>query len=80
MARELHYTAHMTNDILYGAIGVTGDPLTTTVITIDGSLVMAVGLAALLVAGVLLMATVRRWKGRRRFAIRQVLHTRRAAV
>ena len=80
MAHELHCDAAMTNDVLYGAMGATGDPLTSTLISIDGSLVMAVGLAAALIGGVLLSVVVRRWRSSRRVTLRHVLHVRRAAV
>ena len=70
----------MTNDILYGAMGATGDPLTSTLISVDGSLVLAVGLAALLIGGVLLSIVVRRWRSSKRVTLRHVLHIRRAAV
>ena len=72
----------MTNEILYGAMGATGDPLTATLVSIDGSLVTAIGLAVFLVGGVLLSAVIRRRRGRRvtlRHAL-QLLHIRRAAV
>jgi hypothetical protein len=61
-------------------MGATGNPLTSTIVTIDGSLVMAVGLAALLVGGVLLSAVVRRRQTSRRLTLRAVAHWRRAAV
>lgn len=80
VARELHCDAPMTNDVLYAALGATGDPLTTNLISIDGSLVMAVGLAALLIAGVLLSVVVRKRRSSKRLTVRHVLHTRRAAV
>src|SRR3546814_9028309 len=43
----------MTDSILYGSLGATGAPLTSTLVTVDGSLAIAVGLAALLIGGVL---------------------------
>ena len=70
----------MTNDVLYAAMGATGDPLTTNLISIDGSLVMAVGLAALLIAGVLLSVVVRKRRSSKRLTFRHLLHTPRAAV
>jgi hypothetical protein len=70
----------MSNWILYGAMGATGGPTTSTVMSIDGSLVLAVGLAIALVGGVLLSAVVRRRRANRRLALRPVAHLRRAAV
>jgi len=73
----------MTDAILYGAMGATGSPLTTDLISIDGSLVVAMGLLATLVTGVLLAAAVRRRRTGRRFILRralQALHIRRAAI
>jgi uncharacterized membrane protein YhhN len=70
----------MSNTILYGSLGATGAPLTSTLVTIDGSLVMAVGLAAFLVAGVLFSAAIRRWRSNRRLTLRPVPRLRRAAV
>ena len=73
----------MTNAILYGALGATGSPLTTDLVSIDASLVTATALAATLITGVLLAAAVRRHRAGRRFEWRralQALHIGRAAV
>jgi hypothetical protein len=70
----------MSNTILYGSLSATGAPLTSTLVTIDGSLVAAVGLGVLLVGGVLLSAAVRRWRANRRLAMGSVARLRRVAV
>ena len=70
----------MSNWNLYGAMGATGNPVTSTLVTIDESLVMAVGLTALLVGGVLLSAAMRHRRTSRRRALRSVLQWRRAAI
>ena len=83
MARELHCSAAMTDAVLYGALGATGSPLPTDLVSIDGSLVMALGLLATLTTGVLLSAAIRRRRAGRRFKLRralQALHIRRAAI
>jgi hypothetical protein len=73
----------MTDAIWYGAMGATVSPLTGDLASINGSLVLAIGLFTMLVAGVLLSAVIRRRRAGRRFKLRralQALHTRRAAV
>jgi hypothetical protein len=73
----------MTDAILYGAMGATGSPLTTDLVSIGGSLVLAMALFVTLIMGVLLTAAIQRRVGRRRFKLRralQALHIRRAAV
>lgn len=70
----------MLNSMLYESFGATGAPLTSTLVTIDGSLVWAVGLAALLVGGVLLSTAVRRWRADRRRAMGSVARLHRAPV
>jgi hypothetical protein len=54
--------------------------LTSNLVSIDGSLVMAVGLAGLLVGGVLLSVAARRWRSNRRFTVHTVARLRRVAV
>ena len=63
----------MLNIKLYESFGATSAPLTSTLLSIDGSLVRAVGLAALLIGGVLLSAAVRRWRVNRRLATGSVV-------
>ena len=70
----------MLNTMLYESFGATGAPRTSTLVTIDGSLVWAVGLAALLIGGVLLSASVRRWRADRRLAMGSVARLHRALV
>jgi hypothetical protein len=70
----------MSNTIFYGALSATGAPLTSTLVSIDGSLVAAVGLGVLLVGGVLLSAVVRRRRANRRLAMGSVARLRRAAI
>jgi hypothetical protein len=80
LAQQLQWQALMSNTILYGSMSATGVPLTSTLVSIDGSLVMAVGLAALLVGGVLVSAAVRHRRQNRRPAVGAVARLRRAAV
>ena len=70
----------MLNTRLYESFGATSAPLTSTLVSIDGSLVRAVGLAALLIGGVLLSAAVRRWRADRRLAMGSVARLRRVPV
>jgi hypothetical protein len=80
LARKLHCIACMSNWTLYGAMGATGNPVTSTLATIDGSLAMALGLAVLLAGGVLLSAAMRDQRVSRRLTLRSVVHWRRAAI
>lgn len=70
----------MTNSMLYGSLGATGAPLTSTLVSIDGSPVMAIGLAALLAGGVLATAVFRRWRANRHLIVRHAPRLQRAAV
>ena len=70
----------MLSSILYESLGATGAPLTSTLVTIDGSLVWAIGLAALLIGGVLLSTAVRRWRADRRRAMGPAARLHRAPV
>lgn len=70
----------MSNAMLYGSLGATGAPLQSTLVTIDGSLVMAVGLTVAVIGGVLLSVAVRRWWSSRRLTVRPVSRLRRAVV
>jgi hypothetical protein len=79
LARELLWHPLMTNSLLYGAMGATGAPATSVLVTIDGGLVTAVGLAGLCIGGVLFVVAFRQWRSRRRFVVRP-LAMRRAAV
>jgi hypothetical protein len=70
----------MSNTLLYGSLGATGAPLTSTLVTIDGTLVMAVALMGAVMGGVLLSVAVRRWRSSRRLTVNPVARLRRAAV
>lgn len=70
----------MTNDALYAAMGATGDLQAVNLVTVDGSLVMAIGLATALVGGVLLAVVVRKRRSSKRLTVRRALHVPRAAV
>jgi hypothetical protein len=70
----------MTNAVLYGSLGATGVPLTATLVSIDGSLVMAIGLAAMLVGGIGAAVALRRWRASRHPIVRSVAGLRRATV
>jgi Flp pilus assembly protein protease CpaA len=70
----------MTNFIFHGSMGGTGGPLTSTLVSIDGSFVLAIGLAVLLAGGILLSAALQRRRVRRRVAVRGAMALRRAAA
>jgi hypothetical protein len=54
--------------------------LTSTLVSIDGSLVFAVGLTTLVVGGVAVSSALRRWRANRRVTVRHSPRLRRAAV
>ncbi|HWP65637.1 MAG TPA: hypothetical protein VNO26_06980 [Candidatus Limnocylindria bacterium] len=70
----------MTNSVLYGAMGATGSPMAAALVSIDASLVTAMGFATVLVGGVLFSAVVRRRRRTRRLTLRHAVHVPRAAV
>lgn len=81
MERTLHYLFSMTNEMLYGSLSVTGAPLASTLVSIDGGLMTAIGLGVLLAGGVLVAAALRSGRRRgRRLSLRAVTRVRRAAA
>jgi len=70
----------MTNEVLYGSLSVTGAPPVSTLLSVDGGLMTAIGLGVMLVCGVLVSAAMRQARRRSGVSIRAVSRARRAAA
>jgi hypothetical protein len=70
----------MTNEVLYASLSVTGSPATSTLLSVDGGTMTAIGLGVILVCGVLVCAALRAARRRQRISIRTVIRARRAAA
>jgi hypothetical protein len=78
--RALQWRMRMTNEVLYASLNVTGTPMTSTLLSVDGGLVTAIGLGVVLVCGVLVSVALRKARRRQGFSMRAVTRTRRAAA
>jgi hypothetical protein len=78
--RALQRCVRMTNEVLYASLSVTGSPAASTLLSVDGGLMTAIGLGVFLVCGVLVSAALRSARRRQRLSIRGVVRARRAAA
>ena len=70
----------MTNEVLYASLNVTGASGSSTLLSIDGGLMTAIGFGVFLVCGVLVSAAIRCARRHQNVSIKAFARTRRAAA